>query len=87
MNNATNNRGAGLRFEQHGEMLTLRYTPNSGEALFDICDQAGHILKSGGITGLETRIRIAELMGEELYVMVLDGDESTVKPLSLRKAS
>lgn len=87
MNNAANTGGAGLRFEQHGEMLTLRYTPNSGEALFDICDQAGHILKSGGITGLETRIRIAELMGEELYVMVLDGDESTVKPLTLRKAS
>jgi hypothetical protein len=79
--------GPGLRLEQQGEMLTLRYTPNSGEALFDICDRAGHILKSGGITGLETRIRIAELMGEELYVMILDGDESTVKPLSLRKAS
>lgn len=81
------NAPTGLSFEQQGDMLMLRYKPNSGEALFDICDRAGHILKSGGITGLETRIRIAELMGEELYVMVLDGDNSTVQQLSLRKVS
>lgn len=81
------NAPTGLSFEQQGDTLMLRYKPNSGEALFDICDRAGHILKSGGITGLETRIRIAELMGEELYVMVLDGDNSTVQQLSLSKAS
>jgi hypothetical protein len=39
------------------------------------------------VNGPVTRVRITDLDGEEYYLMVLDGELSTVKPFQLRRAS
>lgn len=74
-----------VRIDQIERLLMFDYEPGSREALFDICDRQGHIVKTGEVKGPETRVRITDLDGDEYYLMVLDGEISTVKPFQLRK--
>lgn len=83
MNNPTNE--IRVRIDQIERLLMFDYEPGTGEALFDICDSDGHIVKTGEVKGPETRVRITDLEGDEYYLMVLDGEVSTVKPFQLRK--
>ena len=76
-----------LRIDQIERLLMFDYEPGSQDALFDICDSKGHIVKTGEVNGPVTRVRITDLDGEEYYLMVLDGELSTVKPFQLRRAS
>ena len=75
-----------VRIDQIERLLMFDYEPGSQEALFDICDSQGHIVKTGKVHGPVTRVRITDLEGEEYYLMVLDGEVSTVKPFQLLKA-
>jgi hypothetical protein len=75
-----------VRIDQIERMLMFDYEPGSSEALFDICDQQGRIVMTGEVSSPETRVRITDLDGEEYYLMVLDGELSTVKPFQLRRA-
>ncbi len=75
-----------VRIDQIERLLMFDYEPGSQEALFDICDSQGHIVKTGEVHGPVTRVRITDLEGEEYYLMVLDGEVSTVKPFQLLKA-
>ncbi|MEO8589540.1 MAG: hypothetical protein ABI432_09240 [Flavobacteriales bacterium] len=75
-----------LRIDQIERLLMFDYEPGSQDALFDICDSDGRIVKTGEVSGPETRVRITDLDGEEYYLMVLDGELSTVKPFQLRRA-
>ena len=75
-----------VRIDQIERLLMFDYEPGSGEALFDICDSKGRIVKTGAVCSPETRVRITDLDGEDYYLMVLDGELSTVKPFQLRRA-
>ena len=75
-----------LRIDQIERLLMFDYEPGTQEALFDICDREGHIVKSGEVNGPVTRVRITDLDGEDYYLLVLDGEISTVKPFQLRRA-
>lgn len=75
-----------VRIDQIERLLMFDYEPGTEEALFDICDSQGHIVKTGEVSGPVTRVRITDLDGDEYYLMVLDGEVSTVKPFHLRKA-
>jgi hypothetical protein len=83
----TSNNEIHLRIDQIERLLMFDYEPGTRDALFDICDEHGRIVKTGDINGPVTRVRITDLDGEEYYLMVLDGESSTVKPFQLRKAS
>jgi hypothetical protein len=76
-----------IRIDQIERLLMFDYDPETEGALFDICDPNGQIVKTGEVKGHETRVRITDLKGEVYYLMVLDGELSTVKPFQLRKAS
>ncbi|MCB0764725.1 MAG: hypothetical protein KDB84_08475 [Flavobacteriales bacterium] len=76
-----------VRIDQVERLLMFDYDPGSEDALFDICDRQGRIVKTGEVNGPETRVRITDLDGEEYYLMVLDGEVSTVRPFQLRRAS
>lgn len=76
-----------VRIDQIERLLMFDYEPGSQDALFDICDSKGHIVKTGEVQGPVTRVRITDLDGEEYYLMVLDGATSMVKPFQLRRAS
>jgi hypothetical protein len=76
-----------LRIDQLERLLMFDYEPGTQDALFDICDRDGHIVKTGEVSGPVTRVRITDLKGDEYYLMVLDGEISTVKPFQLRRAS
>jgi hypothetical protein len=76
-----------VRIDQIERLLMFDYEPGTQDALFDICDQHGHIVKTGEVSGPETRVRITDLDGEEYYLMVLDGEVSTVKPFQLRRVA
>ncbi len=76
-----------LTVDQLERLLMFDYEPGTQDALFDICDSKGHIVKTGEVNGPVTRVRITDLDGEEYYLMVLDGELSTVKPFQLRRAS
>ncbi len=83
----TSNNEIRLRVDQIERLLMFDYEPGTQDALFDICDAHGRIVKTGDINGPVTRVRITDLDGEDYYLMVLDGELSTVKPFQLRKAS
>jgi len=76
-----------VRIDQLEKLLMFDYEPGTEDALFDICDKQGHVVKTGEVKGPVTRVRITDLDGEEYYLMVLDGELSVVKPFQLRKAS
>lgn len=76
-----------IRIDQLERLLMFDYDPRSPDALFDICDAHGNILRTGEVTGPVTQVRLTGLPGEDLVLMVLDGDASTVQPIHLRKAS
>lgn len=75
-----------VRIDQIERLLMFDYEPGTHDALFDICDSEGRIVKTGEVNGPETRVRITDLDGDEYYLMVLDGELSTVKPFQLRQA-
>lgn len=76
-----------LRVDQIERLLMFDYEPGTDEALFDICDHNGRIVKTGEVNGPETRVRITDLDGQEYYLMVLDGEVSTVQPFQLRRVA
>ena len=76
-----------LRIDQIERLLMFDYDPGTADALFDICDSEGRIVKTGDVRGPITRVRITDLDGEEYFLMVLDGEQATVRPFQLRKAS
>ena len=76
-----------LRIDQLERLLMFDYEPQSPDALFDICDSQGHVLRTGDITGPVTQVRLSGIQGEDLILMVLDGENSSVQPIPLRKAS
>ena len=76
-----------LCIDQLERLLMFDYDPQSPDALFDICDSHGHILRTGEVTGPVTQVRLTGIQGEDLILMVLDGENSTVQPIPLRKAS
>jgi hypothetical protein len=76
-----------VRIDQIERLLMFDYEPGSADALFDICDRQGRIVKTGEVRGPVTRVRITDLDGEEYYLMVLDGELSTVKPFQLRRVA
>ncbi|MFN8350259.1 MAG: hypothetical protein U0U25_02215 [Flavobacteriales bacterium] len=76
-----------IRIDQLERLLMFDYEPGTEDALFDICDPQGHILKTGGITGPVTSVRLKDVQGDELILMVLDGENSTVRPIHLSNAA
>ncbi|MBL8002208.1 MAG: hypothetical protein JNL05_09630 [Flavobacteriales bacterium] len=76
-----------VRIDQLERLLMFDYDPRSPDALFDICDANGHILRTGEVTGPVTQVRLTGLQGEDLILMVLDGEFSAVQPIHLAKAS
>jgi len=76
-----------LRIDQLERLLMFDYDPQSPDALFDICDSQGHILRTGEVTGPVTQVRLSGIQGEDLILMVIDGENSSVQPIPLRKAS
>jgi hypothetical protein len=76
-----------LRIDQIERLLMFDYEPGTQDALFDICDSKGHIVKTGEVNGPVTRVRITDLDGEEYYLVVLDGELSMVKPFQLRRVA
>lgn len=75
-----------VRIDQIERLLMFDYDPGTRDALFDICDSRGRIVKTGEVNGPETRVRITDLDGEEYFLMVLDGETSMVRPFQLRRA-
>lgn len=75
-----------VRIDQIERLLMFDYDPSTQDALFDIVDANGRIVKTGDVSGPVTRVRITDLDGDEYFLMVLDGELSTVKPIHLRRA-
>ncbi len=75
-----------MRIDQIERLLMFDYDQASGDALFDIVDPSGRIVKTGDVSGPVTQVRLTDLDGEEYYLMVLDGEVSTVSPIRLRRA-
>jgi hypothetical protein len=74
-----------IRIDQLERLLMFDYEPGCEHALFDICDAHGHILKSGDVRGPNTEVHLTDVAGDDLILMVLDGELSTVRPIRLRK--
>jgi len=75
-----------VRIDRIERLLMFDYDPGTPDALFDICDEEGRIVKTGEINGPVTRVRITDLEGDEYHLMVLDGELSTVSTFQLRRA-
>lgn len=76
-----------IRIDRLERLLMFDYEPGTESALFDICDANGHILKSGEVHGPVTRVQLTDVHGEDLILMVLDGEASTVRPIDLSASS
>ncbi|MCO6484030.1 MAG: hypothetical protein J5I62_14685 [Flavobacteriales bacterium] len=75
-----------IRIDKIEQLLMFDYEPGSEDALFDLCTSDGHILRTGDIKGPVTRIRLKDIHDQDLVLMVLDGDQSVIQPIHLRKA-
>lgn len=75
-----------IRVDAIERMLMFDYDPATADALFDICDTQGHILKTGDVTGPVTQVRLHDVFGDRLILMVLDGENSSVNTIEMRMA-
>lgn len=75
-----------VRIDRIEQLLMFDYEPGNEDALFDLCNSDGHILRTGDIKGPVTRVRLTDIHDQELVLMVLDGDRSVLQPIHLRKA-
>lgn len=75
-----------VRIDQLERLLMFDYEPGSEGALFDLCTNDGHIVKTGEVKGPVTEVRLSGLQDTELVLMVLDGENSVVRPIRMRKA-
>lgn len=67
-------------------LLMFDYDPQTPDALFDLCDERGRILKTGDVVGPVTKVKLADVHGGKLILMVLDGESSTISPVNWRMA-
>ena len=72
-----------LRIDQIERLLKFTYAPGTGDALFDICDNSGRILKTGAVNSPETSVGLSGLGNDEYYLMVLDGEVGRVEPFRI----
>lgn len=73
-----------LHIDRIERLLKFNYEPDTEQALFDICDISGRIVKTGSVQGPETSVRVTDLEGDDYYLMVLDGELSTIEPFHIR---
>lgn len=86
MRNQTHATELRIRIDRAEKLLMFDYEPGHEDALFDLCTSDGHILKTGDIKGPVTQIRLTGVRDQDLVLMVLDGDQSVMQPVHLRKA-
>jgi len=72
-----------LRIDQIERLLKFTYTTGTNDALFDICDNSGRILKTGAVNSPETSVGLSGLGNDEYYLMVLDGEVGRVEPFRI----
>lgn len=70
-----------VRIDRASRSIVIEHAPGKAGALFDICDPQGHVLKSGLVLGPNTRVRLDDVRGDELLLLVLDGDVGTVRSI------
>lgn len=75
-----------IRVNKAEQLLMFDYEPGTEEALFDLCTMDGHILRTGDIKGPVTRIRLTDVVDQDMVLMVIDGEHSVVQSVPFRKA-
>lgn len=76
-----------IRFDDAGRSLMFGHHPGTTGARYHLCDLHGRVLRSGGVTGPETAVRLDGIRCGELILMVLDGECAVLRPVTLRKAA
>jgi hypothetical protein len=72
-----------LHVDQRERALLFDYEPGTRDVHFDICDGRGDVLKTGYVHGPTTRVLLSDVGGDDLVLMVLDGELSSVRPFHL----
>jgi hypothetical protein len=54
--------------------IDVEYQPDHPDALYDICDTNGRILKTGKFTGQRVRVAVNDLIDSAYVFLVLDGE-------------
>ena len=75
-----------IRVDNIERLLMFDYDPENEDALFDIVDPQGRIVKTGDVHGPVTRVRIIDLDGDDYFLLVMDGERSAVSPIHLKRA-
>ncbi len=86
MHSSRQQRPLRVRIDELEQLLMFDYDASTQDALFDIVDASGRIVKTGDVQGPVTRVRITDLDGRAYFLMVLDGELSVIEPIQLRKA-
>jgi hypothetical protein len=76
-----------IHIDPRERTLLFDYEPGTRDVLFDICDGRGDVLKTGHVEGPVTQVRLSDVSGDDLVLMVLDGEVSSVRPFHLSIAS
>lgn len=54
--------------------LEVDYRPGTQDALYDICDTNGRIIKTGKMNGNRIKIAVSDLISSAYVLLVLDGE-------------
>jgi hypothetical protein len=54
--------------------LEVDYRPGTHDALYDICDTNGRIIKTGKMNGNRIKIAVSDLISSAYVLLVLDGE-------------
>ncbi len=65
--------------------LEVDYKPSTEEALYDICDTNGRILKTGKMNGKGLRVAVNDLLSSAYILLILDGKDIRSKRFTIER--
>lgn len=65
--------------------IDVDYNPGSPDALYDICDVNGRIIKTGKIDRDSMRVAVSDLLNSAYVFLVLDGDRIRTQRFTIHR--
>jgi hypothetical protein len=65
--------------------LEVDYNPSTPDALYDICDTSGRIIKTGKVEGRRLRVAINDLISSCYVLLILDGKDVRSKRFNVER--
>lgn len=74
-----------IQLNDNQDFLEIHYKPGTSDALYDICDENGRILKTGKLDRKQMRVSVQDLLNSAYVFLVLDGEQIRTRRFTIER--